>query len=312
MRYPEFKNKHILSTRDLMRQELLVILDAAARMEKCVHEQGICPLLDRSLSAMLFLEPSTRTRLSFEAAALRLGARTVSVSEAGSSSAAKGESLADMIRVVAGYADCIVLRQPRQGQAAAAAGLIRIPLINAGDGAGQHPTQALLDLYTIRRELGALESLKVAIVGDLKYGRTVHSLFYALLPFGPQYIFCAPRELEMPVHILEDAAKNRISVSQTQNLEDALQADIIYMTRIQKERFTDQEEYERLKDSFVLSRDLVERINRDILIMHPLPRVNEISEDVDGLARAAYFRQAQNGMYVRMALLALVLGADIP
>ncbi len=308
----EFKNKHILSTGDLSRRELLVILDTAERMEGCVKEQGICPLLDRSLIAMLFLEPSTRTRLSFEAAALRLGARTISVSEAGSSSVAKGETLADTIRVVAGYADCIVLRQPRQGQAAAAAGLIRIPLINAGDGAGQHPTQALLDLYTIRRELGTLDSLKVALVGDLKYGRTVHSLFYALLPFGPQFIFCAPRELEMPGHIMEHAAENRLPVSRTEQLEDALGADVIYMTRIQKERFTDQAEYERLKDSYVLSRALIERVNKDILIMHPLPRVNEISGDVDGLARAAYFRQAHNGMYVRMALLALVLGADIP
>jgi len=312
MQYPEFKNKHIISTKDLTKKELGVILDTAVRMDTVVQTQGFSAVLPNSLIAMLFLEPSTRTRLSFEAAAQRLGAHTVSVSDAGSSSAAKGETLADMVRVVAGYADCIVLRQPYQGQARMAADCIDIPLLNAGDGKGQHPTQALLDLYTIRKELGRLDSLKISLVGDLKYGRTVHSLCYALMPFTPQLTLCAPPELGLPRDILDDLKNHNIRCTLTSELEEALQADVIYMTRIQRERFSDKSEYEKLKGSFVLTRKLVLRGNKDIVIMHPLPRVDEISEDVDGLARAAYFRQAHNGMYVRMALLALVLGGDIP
>ncbi|MBN1798279.1 MAG: aspartate carbamoyltransferase [Spirochaetales bacterium] len=312
MHSPVLINKDILSTKNLNKQELLAILKAASCMEKLVTEKGVCPMLTDTLIAFLFLEPSTRTRLSFEAAAERLGAKTISVADAGSSSILKGESLSDMVKVVAGYADCIVLRQSAMGLAETVAGQIAIPLINAGDGHGQHPTQALLDLYTISKELGKLESLKIALVGDLKYGRTVHSLCYALLPFQPEFVFCAPKDLYMPSAITNDLKSKGVCITEVESLEQALQADVLYMTRIQKERFPDQKQYELLKGSFVLKKELVLQQNKDVLILHPLPRVDEIDTHVDELPRAAYFRQAHNGMYVRMALLAMVLGKDIP
>jgi aspartate carbamoyltransferase catalytic subunit len=307
-----FKGKDIISTKNLRKEELLYILKYAELMEKRVHEQGILTILKDYLVAMLFLEPSTRTRLSFEAAAQRLGAKIISVSDASNTSLLKGETLADTARVVAGYADCMVLRQPLQDQAEYIASQIDIPLINAGDGAGQHPTQALLDLYTIKKELKRLDSLKISLVGDLKYGRTVHSLCYALLPFKPQFIFCAPQQLKMPAEIISDLRNHGIGIEEVDKLEEALAAEVIYLTRIQKERFQDQAHYDLLKGSFVLSKKLVLENNKDILIMHPLPRVDEIATSVDGLPNAAYFRQAHNGMYVRMALLSLVLGITVP
>jgi aspartate carbamoyltransferase catalytic subunit len=312
VRSPEFLNKKIISTKTLSKEELLTILKASSCMEELVRQKGISSLLSDSLIAFLFLEPSTRTRLSFEAAAQRLGARTIVVADAKNSSVSKGESLSDMVRVVAGYADCIVLRQPFKDQVETVARETAIPLINAGDGDGQHPTQALLDLYTIKKELGKLYSLKISLVGDLKYGRTVHSLSYALLPFAPEFIFCAPEELQMPAEITHDLRSKGIRVTETSAMEQALEADIFYMTRIQKERFPDQSRYNHLKGSFVLRKEHILRHNQSILILHPLPRVDEIHTDVDELHAAAYFRQAHNGMYVRMALLALVLGKDIP
>jgi len=312
MQSPVFMNKDIISTANLNKQELLTILKASACMEELVSKKGVCPLLSNILIAFLFLEPSTRTRLSFEAAAERLGAKTICVADAKSSSILKGESLSDMVRVVAGYVDCIVLRQSCKGQAETIGRQIAIPLINAGDGDGQHPTQALIDLYTIKKELGKLDSLKIALVGDLKYGRTVHSLSYALLPFKPEFVFCAPKDLQMPASIIQDLKNKGIGIREVESLEEALQADVLYMTRIQKERFPDQSRYERLKGSFILKKELVLQHNKDVLIMHPLPRVDEIDARVDELPRAAYFRQAQNGMYVRMALLALVMGKAIP
>jgi aspartate carbamoyltransferase catalytic subunit len=312
MQPPGVLNKKIISTKTLSKQEVLTILKAAACMEELVKEKGVFPLLSDSLIAFLFLEPSTRTRLSFEAAAQRLCARTITVADATASSVSKGESLSDMVRVVAGYADCIVLRQSFRGLAETIAQEIAIPLINAGDGDGQHPTQALLDLYTIKKELGKLDSLKISLVGDLKYGRTVHSLSYALLPFQPEFVFCAPKELQMPAEITHDLKSKGISITETFSLEQALQADILYMTRIQKERFPDQNRYNRLKGSFILKKEHVLQHHNNVLILHPLPRVDEIHTDVDELPAAAYFRQAHNGMYVRMALLALVLGKDIP
>jgi aspartate carbamoyltransferase len=303
-----FEGRDILSTEDLSKSDLLEIMKVTAKMEDLVKKEHVSDLLSDKVVAVIFLEPSTRTRLSFETAVRRLGARSITVADAKSSSASKGESLADMARTVEGYVDCIVVRQPQTGGAKIIADAVNIPVLNGGDGSGQHPTQALLDLYTIQKEKGTLENLTVGMVGDLKYGRTVHSLSYALAPFNPSYIYCAPKELAMPEHVTADVKKMGIPVKETGDIKEALQADIVYMTRIQRERFDDPAEYERLKGSYVLNRDLVEKGKKGIVIMHPLPRVDEITTDVDDLPGAAYFRQAHNGVYLRMALLAMVLG----
>jgi aspartate carbamoyltransferase catalytic subunit len=304
-----FTGRDILSTEDLSREDIFQILKVTARMEKLVRTKRIAPLLADRLVAVIFLEPSTRTRLSFETAIQRLGARPITVADPKSSSAAKGESLTDTARTVEGYVDCIVMRQPETGGAKRVADAVSIPVINGGDGSGQHPTQALLDLYTIQKERGALEGLTVAMVGDLKYGRTVHSLSYALAPFSPKYVYCSPAELKMPEAVTRDVRARGIAVEETTDIRAALgQADIVYMTRVQRERFEDPAQYERLKGSYILNRKLVEEGKPGLIIMHPLPRVDEIAEDVDPLPGAAYFRQAHNGVYLRMALLAMVMG----
>jgi aspartate carbamoyltransferase len=293
--------------RDLSREEILGILDTARSMEKLAKGKGFSKKLKNKLIAVVFLEPSTRTRLSFEAAALRLGARVVSVAEPGGSSVVKGESLLDTVRVVSGYVDCIVMRQGETGGAQKSADAVSVPVINAGDGSGEHPTQALLDLYTIRQERGSLENLTIAMVGDLKYGRTVHSLSQALLPFRPSYIFCSPPELAMPEEIVADLLSRGVPIVRTDSLAQALKADVVYMTRIQRERLSAPEDYERFRNAYILTSELVEKHHPGVLVLHPLPRVAEISVDVDDLPGAAYFRQAHNGMYVRMALLSLIL-----
>lgn len=304
-----FQGRDILTTEDLSKADLQEILRVTAKMEGVFKNERITGLLADKLVAVIFLEPSTRTRLSFETAVHALGAKPIVVSDAKSSSAAKGESLEDMARTVAGYVDCLILRQPQTGGARRVAEAVEIPVINGGDGSGQHPTQALLDLYTIQKEKGSLEGLEVAMVGDLKYGRTVHSLSYALAPFAPRrYLYCAPPELQMPETIVADMKGKGVSCRLTGDIGEALQADVLYMTRIQRERFEDPAAYERLKGSYVLSRALVEKGRPGLTIMHPLPRVDEIAVDVDSLPGAAYFRQAHNGVYLRMALLALVLG----
>jgi aspartate carbamoyltransferase len=269
----------------------------------------VATLLADRLVAVIFLEPSTRTRLSFETAIQRLGAHPITVADPKSSSAAKGESLTDTARTIEGYVDCIVMRQPETGGAKRVADAVAIPVINGGDGSGQHPTQALLDLYTIQKEKGTLEGLTVAMVGDLKYGRTVHSLSYALAPFSPKYVYCTPAELKMPEAITREVRARGIPVEETTDIRAALaQADIVYMTRVQRERFEDLAQYERLKGGYILNRALVEQGKPGLVVMHPLPRVDEIALDVDSLPGAAYFRQAHNGVYLRMALLAMVMG----
>lgn len=303
-----FKGRDILTTEDLSKDDILEIMKVTEGMEKIFKEKHISDLLSDKMVAVVFLEPSTRTRLSFETAVHRLGARPITIADARSSSAQKGESLADTARTIEGYVDCIVIRQPVKGGAKIAADAVNVPVINAGDGAGQHPTQALLDLYTIKKEKGRLDSLKVAMVGDLKFGRTVHSLSYALAPFNPEYVYCAPEELQIPEGILSGMKQRSIKYQLSSDINDALDADILYMTRIQKERFNNIEDYEKLKGSYVLTRELVNKGRKGITIMHPLPRVNEIAADVDDLPNAAYFRQAHNGVYLRMALLAMVLG----
>jgi aspartate carbamoyltransferase len=305
----DFTGRDILSTEDLSREDILQILKVTARMEKLARTKRVAPLLAGRLVAVIFLEPSTRTRLSFETAILRLGARPITVADPKSSSAAKGESLTDTARTVEGYVDCIVMRQPETGGAKRVADAVAVPVINGGDGSGQHPTQALLDLYTVQKEKGSLEGLTVAMVGDLKYGRTVHSLSYALAPFSPKYVYCSPAELMMPEAVTRDVRARGIAVEETADIRAALaHADIVYMTRVQRERFEDPAQYERLKGSYILNRKLVEETRPGLIVMHPLPRVDEIAADVDALPGAAYFRQAHNGVYLRMALLAMVLG----
>lgn len=302
-----FAGRDIITTEDLTKDDILHILDVSSRMEEIVTKEKISNLLADKMVAIIFLEPSTRTMLSFVSAANRLSAKVISVAGAKSSSATKGESLSDTARTVEGYVDCIVIRQSQIGGAKIVADAVDIPVINAGDGSSQHPTQALLDMYTIQKELGTIEGLTIGMVGDLKFGRTVHSLSYALLHFNPTYFYCSPRELGMPEKIVSDMKNRGIDLQISNNMEDALQADIIYMTRIQRERFRDPAEYEKLKGSYVLTRDLLKKAKKDVLIMHPLPRVDEIAPEVDELPNAAYFRQAHNGVYLRMALLALVL-----
>ena len=305
----DFTGRDILSTEDLSREDILQILKVTARMEKLVRTKRVATLLADRLVAVIFLEPSTRTRLSFETAIQRLGAHPITVADPKSSSAAKGESLTDTARTIEGYVDCIVMRQPETGGAKRVADAVAIPVINGGDGSGQHPTQALLDLYTIQKEKGTLEGLTVAMVGDLKYGRTVHSLSYALAPFSPKYVYCTPAELKMPEAITRDVRARGIQVEETTDIRAALaQADIVYMTRVQRERFEDPAQYERLKGGYILNRALVEQGKPGLVVMHPLPRVDEIALDVDSLPGAAYFRQAHNGVYLRMALLAMVMG----
>ena len=259
--------------------------------------------------ATLFFEPSTRTRLSFEAAMLDLGGSVLSVAGAGSSSAAKGESVADTARIVSGYADVIAMRHPLAGSALVAASNASIPVINAGDGSHFHPTQTLADLLTIRREKGRLGGLTVGICGDLKYGRTVHSLIRALNRYPDvSFVLISPEELKLPEHLKHDTGDGPLRYTETPSLEKALPwLDMLYMTRIQRERFSDLDEYERLKDSYVLDVEKMELAKEDCIVLHPLPRVNEISVKVDRDPRAAYFREAVNGKFMRMALILFLL-----
>lgn len=299
----------ILSGKQFTREGLDQILGVAADMDRRLDKDRSLDLLDGCVLGSLFFEPSTRTRLSFETAMHRLGGDVVGFAQAGTSSVAKGESLNDTIRTVNQYVDVIVMRHPEIGSAAQAASVSAVPVLNGGDGAGQHPTQALLDLYTIHVERGGVDGNTIALCGDLKNGRTVHAGVELYKHYDCKLIFVAPEALKMPREIAARLRGQGVEVEETASLEEALgKADVLYMTRIQKERFEDPSEYERLKGSYVLTREMVERINPDVTVMHPLPRVNEIATDVDDLAGAAYFREARNGVPVRMALLALVLG----
>ena len=303
--------KHVLRTELLSDAELELILSTASRFENALQAGDRLMNMEGQILATLFFEPSTRTRLSFEAAMLRLGGQVVTVADPKTSSAAKGESLADSVRTVEGYADVIVIRHPRKGSAQEAADAVKVPVINAGDGTGQHPTQALLDVYTIRKEKGSLEGLTMALGGDLKNGRTVHSLMYLLARFGIRLLFISPPGLEMPSEITADLQKMGADVSEGSNLAAAMrESDVVYVTRIQRERFEDPAEYDRLRGSYVLDMDMVRQAKPGITIMHPLPRVDEIAWAVDAYQGAAYFRQAANGVPIRMTLLALVTGRE--
>lgn len=303
------KGKDIINTAQFSLQELDLIMNTAAGFEKRVKDGEVIKNMEGQVVAALFFEPSTRTRLSFETAANRLGARVITVASAASSSAAKGESLADSIRTIDGYVDVIIMRHPMKGSAQIAADNAKHPFINAGDGAGQHPTQALLDIYTILKEKGALGGLTVAFVGDLKNGRTVHSLSYFMALYGNKMIFVSPKSLRMPEEITADLKNRGAEIEETDDLKKALSvSDIVYVTRVQRERFENPEDYEKVKGLYIINREMINRAKKGITILHPLPRVDEISTDVDDYEGAAYFRQAHNGLYVRMALLALVTG----
>jgi len=303
------KGKDILNTAQFSLQELNLIMNTAANFEKKVKGGEIIRNMEGQVVASLFFEPSTRTRLSFETAINRLGARVITVANAASSSVAKGETLADTIRTVDGYVDVIVIRHPMKGSAKIAADNASHPVINGGDGTGQHPTQALLDLYTIRKEKGVLGGHTVTFLGDLKNGRTVHSLGYFMNLCKNKMIFVSPKSLKMPAEITADLRSRGAEIEETEDVEKALSvSDIVYVTRVQRERFENPEDYEKVKGVYVINREMINRAKKGITILHPLPRVDEISTDVDDYEGAAYFRQAHNGLYVRMALLSLVTG----
>jgi aspartate carbamoyltransferase catalytic subunit len=303
------EGKDILHANQFSREDIEIIIKVTAEFEEEMKGRNDLSLLRGKILATLFFEPSTRTRLSFEAAMQRLGGGVISMASAESSSAVKGESIFDTARTVSQYADLIVIRHPQIGAAKVAADAAAIPVINAGDGAGQHPTQALLDIYTVHKELGSFKNLVVSIVGDLKYGRTVHALVELLALFKARLYFVSPEALRMPEEITADLKRRGIEIVETEDLmKAASESNILYMTRIQKERFVDLSEYERIKGRYIVDTNFLELVKKKITILHPLPRVDEISPEVDSHMQAAYFRQVKNGVYVRMALLAMVLG----
>lgn len=303
------KGKDILSGAQFSRDDIDAILSTADDFRKKLAKQPGLDLLRGYVMAALFFEPSTRTRLSFETAMHRLGGAIIGFSSGESTSITKGETLIDTIRTVDTYVDVFAMRHPAIGSAAQAAEVAVHPVLNGGDGAGQHPTQALLDAYTMKVERGKLDGKTIVLCGDLKNGRTVHSGVQIYRNFDVNLRFVAPDQLKMPAEITEQLKKEGVKFEETDDLNKAMKgADFLYMTRIQKERFADPAEYEKLKDAFILNREMIDKINPKLTVMHPLPRVSEIATDVDDLSGAAYFRQAGNGVYVRMALIAMVLG----
>ena len=303
------KGRSLVEPEDFTLDEMESLFLLAEKIEK--DDKYMRESCKGRLLATLFFEPSTRTRLSFEAAMLRLGGSCLGFAEHGSSSASKGESLADTIRMAASYADAIVMRNPKEGAALLASRYSNVPVINAGDGGHHHPTQTLTDLLTIKRLLGKIEKLTIGFCGDLKFGRTVHSLAKALSRYpNINMIFISPSELKLPDYIKSILNKQKIFFEERENLEKSMpELDVLYMTRVQRERFFNEDDYIRLKDTYVLSSDKMAIAKEKMVVLHPLPRVNEISVEIDADPRAAYFKQAKFGMYVRMALLASILGA---
>ncbi len=299
------KNRSLVSINDYSKEEYLKILDIAEGFEQNPRQK----ILGNHVVATLFFEPSTRTRLSFESAVNQLGGKIIGFSDASSSSVKKGESLKDTIKTVANYSDLIVMRHPLDGSARFASEVSPVPIINAGDGANQHPTQCLLDLYSIRKTQGKLDNLHIAFVGDLKYGRTVHSNVIALTNFNCTFHFVSPVELKLPSAVKRHIKEKNLDYYQYTDLSEVIPfVDILYMTRIQRERFSDPMEYERVKNSYILEGSMLKNSKPNLKVLHPLPRVNEINENVDDLPQAYYFQQAQNGVYVRQALMASILG----
>ena len=299
------KNRSLISIYDYTPEEICHILDIAEDFEK----NRLQNLLNGRVIASLFFEPSTRTRLSFETAIQLLGGNVIGFSSTAGTSLQKGESLKDTIMMVASYADLIVMRNPVDGSARYASEVSNVPIINAGDGSNQHPTQCLLDLYSIRKTQGTLENLEITMVGDLKYGRTVHSLVQAMCNFNAKFNFVSPAELKMPSTIIQYIKNAGLEYHEYTELEEVIpHSDIIYMTRVQRERFPDPLEYEKVKNSYILRNDMLDNSKPNCRILHPLPRVNEIHTDVDANPKAYYFQQAQNGLFVLQALIAAILG----
>ncbi len=305
--------RHLLNPLDFSVEEIELLLDLASDIEK--NPGRYAHVCDGKKIATLFYEPSTRTRLSFEAAMLNLGGSVLGFASADSSSAAKGESVSDTIRVISCFADICAMRHPKEGAPMVASTKSSIPVINAGDGGHQHPTQTLTDLMTIRSLKGRIDNLTVGLCGDLKFGRTVHSLINALVRYtGIRFVLISPPELRVPEYIREDVLDaNHVEYRELENLDDAMpELDILYMTRVQKERFFNEEDYIRMKDCYILDKKKMDLAKKDMFVLHPLPRVNEISVEVDDDPRAAYFKQVQYGVYVRMALIMTLLEVEKP
>ena len=303
----EFQGRDVISIEDFTSEEINYILNVSRKMEPFASKGS--DILNGKILATLFFEPSTRTRLSFEAAMLKLGGSNIGFAEVDSASVKKGENLADTIRTVENYADVIAMRHPLDGAAKLAAEYSKVPIINGGSGSEEHPTQALLDLYTVRKEKGKIDGLKIALVGDLRYGRTVHSLAYALSLYDVELFLVAPDSLRMRREVLR-SIQNKIPVTESSDLDKAVSlADVLYVTRIQKERFPDPAEYAKVKGVYKIDLKTLSRAKKDLIILHPLPRVDEIASEVDATPQARYFQQVWNGVVVRMALLALVLGS---
>jgi len=301
------KNKSLISIHDYSKKDYLRIMDLAEEFEKNPGKYG--RLLSGKVIATLFFEPSTRTRLSFESAVQRLGGKIIGFTDAGTSSVSKGETVKDTIKTVSQYSDLIVMRHPIEGSARWASEISDVPIVNAGDGANQHPTQCLLDLYTIRQTQEKLDNLTITMVGDLKYGRTVHSLIQAMSYFSPTFHFVSPQELKMPDEYKIFLKEKNIMFEEHKDLNEVMKkSDIVYVTRVQKERFSDPIEYEKVKNAFVLKNIMLEGSKKNLKILHPLPRVNEIDQDVDSNQKAYYFKQAHNGVFTRMAIISSILG----
>lgn len=307
-----FQNMDVVSIRDFNREQIEDILRLSREMLPYARGEKVTRMLEGRILGNLFFEPSTRTRLSFESAANRLGAKVIDVSQVSTTSIAKGETLADTIRMVEAYSDLIVLRHPHEGAARLAAHFSTKPVINAGDGAGSHPTQTLLDLFTIQQEKGSIDGMNVVILGDLKYGRTVHSLAEALTLFGAKLTFVAPAALQMPVETVNHVKSMGGSITCTTDINEVIsEADVLYVTRIQRERFPDPAEYEKVAGMYRIDIDTLREAKKDLIVMHPLPRIDEIAPEVDSTPHARYFQQAFNGIPVRMALLAALLGGKL-
>lgn len=299
------ENRNLISITDFNKQEYLHILSRAEAFEK----EPVQNIALGKVVATLFFEPSTCTRLSFESAANKLGARVIGFTDAANSSTAKGESLADTIKTVANYADLIVMRHPLEGAARWASEVSKVPIINAGDGANQHPTQCLLDLYSIKKTQNTLDNLHIAMVGDLKYGRTVHSLVEAMCNFNTTFHLVSPESLKLPSVVKTHIKEKKLTYFQYTEMQEALdKADIVYMTRVQRERFLDIQDYEKVKNAYILDKSMLVNAKKNMKILHPLPRVNEINTNVDNTIQAYYFQQALNGVYVRQALISSILG----
>ncbi len=307
-----FLGRDVVSMNDFSRKDVEYILDLAEKMIPYAKGEKTNHSLQGKILANLFFEPSTRTRMSFESAALRLGIDVMDVSQMSATSIAKGESLSDTMHIIDTYCDAIVLRHPHEGAARLAANVADKPVINAGDGAGSHPTQTLLDLFTMRRSKGTLDGLNIALIGDLKYGRTVHSLSNALTMFGAKLTFVAPESLQMPDYIIDSLKSKNCDPVKTDRLNDVIEnADVLYVTRIQKERFPDPTEYEKVAGTYRIDNEILGQAKKDLIVMHPLPRVDEISPEVDSTPHAKYFEQAFNGIPIRMALLFSILGGEM-